>query len=59
MALSLYLVKVKTVAEKALGNVQHCELKNVDLMLGDGRKLCFRDGLIDSIVSGMCVYLSV
>ncbi|CAO3650025.1 unnamed protein product [Mucor fragilis] len=44
-------VKVKTVAEKALGNVQHCELKNVDLMLGDGRKLCFRDGLIDSIVS--------
>lgn len=52
------LVKVKTVAEKALGNVQHCELKNVDLMLGDGRKLCFRDGLIDSIVSGMLYYQS-
>ncbi|CAO0789958.1 unnamed protein product [Mucor circinelloides] len=51
-------VKVKTVAEKALGNVQHCELKNVDLMLGDGRKLCFRDGLIDSIVSGMFYYQS-
>ncbi|KAI8639139.1 putative RNA methylase family UPF0020-domain-containing protein [Parasitella parasitica] len=44
-------VKVKTLVEKALGNVQHCQLKNLDLLLSDGRKLCFRDGFIDSIVS--------
>ncbi|KAI9475904.1 MAG: putative RNA methylase family UPF0020-domain-containing protein [Benjaminiella poitrasii] len=44
-------VKVKTLEEKALGNVNHCQLKNIDLMLGDGRKFCFRDNCIDTIVS--------
>ncbi|KAI7905830.1 putative RNA methylase family UPF0020-domain-containing protein [Cokeromyces recurvatus] len=44
-------VKVKTLEERALGNVNHCNLKNIDLMLGDGRKFCFRDHSIDTIVS--------
>lgn len=46
------IVKVKTLAEKALGNVQHSEIKNVDLLLSDARELCFRDASIDTIVSG-------
>ncbi|CEP18775.1 hypothetical protein [Parasitella parasitica] len=50
-------VTVKTLAEKALGNVVHCQLKNVDLLLGDGRKLCFRDSFIDSIVSDSLVLI--
>ncbi|CAO3648060.1 unnamed protein product [Mucor hiemalis] len=41
----------KTLAEKAQGNLQHCKIKNVDLMLGDGKKMCYRPGAIDTIVS--------
>lgn len=48
----LLLVKDKTLTEKAYGNMKHCNLKNVDLMLGDSRKLCFRENCVDSIVSG-------
>ncbi|KAI8349643.1 S-adenosyl-L-methionine-dependent methyltransferase [Choanephora cucurbitarum] len=44
-------VKMETLTELALGNVKYCGLKNVDLMLSDGRKLCYRDGLMDMIVS--------
>jgi tRNA G10 N-methylase Trm11 len=52
LANHVYIVKVKTLAEKALGNVQHSEIKNVDLLLSDARELCFRNSSIDTIVSG-------
>ncbi|KAI8328673.1 S-adenosyl-L-methionine-dependent methyltransferase [Blakeslea trispora] len=44
-------VKVETLTELALGNVHYCGLKNIDLMLSDGRKLCYRDESIDTVVS--------
>ncbi|KAI8969042.1 putative RNA methylase family UPF0020-domain-containing protein [Mycotypha africana] len=44
-------VKHKTLTQKALGNVQYCNLKNVELLLGDGRKLCLRDNTVDSVIS--------
>ncbi|CAO3693727.1 unnamed protein product [Rhizopus microsporus] len=44
-------VKVKTLAEKGRGNVLHANLQNVDLLLSDGRKMCLRNGTVDTIVS--------
>ncbi|KAI9271974.1 putative RNA methylase family UPF0020-domain-containing protein [Sporodiniella umbellata] len=44
-------IKPKTLAEKARGNLLHTNLSNVDLLLSDSRKLCLRDGTVDSIVS--------
>ncbi|KAI9318105.1 putative RNA methylase family UPF0020-domain-containing protein [Dichotomocladium elegans] len=44
-------VKVKTLCQKAQGNVDHAQLKNVNLFLGDGRKMCLRDGCVDMVVS--------
>ncbi|KAG0163414.1 hypothetical protein DFQ30_000195 [Apophysomyces sp. BC1015] len=45
-------VKVKTLSLKAQGNVHHAGLTNVELMLGDGRQLCLREGCVDIVVSG-------
>ncbi|KAI8385030.1 S-adenosyl-L-methionine-dependent methyltransferase [Radiomyces spectabilis] len=44
-------VHPKTLCMKAKGNMEHANLKNVELMLGDGRRLHFRDGCIDTVVS--------
>ncbi|KAI8075839.1 putative RNA methylase family UPF0020-domain-containing protein [Gilbertella persicaria] len=44
-------VKMETLETLALGNVKHCGLRNIDLMLGDGRKLCYRKESVDTIVS--------
>ncbi|KAI7879746.1 S-adenosyl-L-methionine-dependent methyltransferase [Lichtheimia hyalospora FSU 10163] len=44
-------VKVKTLSEKAQGNVKHAGLSNVDLFLADGRQLCMRDACVDIIIS--------
>lgn len=37
---------------KARENALHANLKNVEIMLGDGRNLCFRNGSIDIILAG-------
>ncbi|KAJ8654964.1 hypothetical protein O0I10_009360 [Lichtheimia ornata] len=44
-------VKVKTLSEKAQGNVKHAGLTNVDLFLADGRQLCMRDASVDIVIS--------
>ncbi|KAG1298431.1 hypothetical protein G6F60_004208 [Rhizopus arrhizus] len=44
-------VKSKTLTEKARGNLSHTDLDNAELLLSDSRKLCFRDGIVDTIVS--------
>ncbi|KAI7851068.1 putative RNA methylase family UPF0020-domain-containing protein [Circinella umbellata] len=40
-----------TLCEKAKGNVEHTCVNNVELMLGDGRNLCFRDQSVDIILT--------
>lgn len=45
-------IREDTLTEKAQGNLLHCNFKNMDLMLGDGRKMCYRPGVIDTIISG-------
>ncbi|KAI9274582.1 putative RNA methylase family UPF0020-domain-containing protein [Phascolomyces articulosus] len=40
-----------TLCEKAKGNVQYAGVHNVELMLGDGRSLCFRDGSVDVVLT--------
>jgi hypothetical protein len=37
---------------KARENALHANLKNIEIMLGDGRNLCFRNGSIDIILAG-------
>ncbi|KAG2212623.1 hypothetical protein INT47_000599 [Mucor saturninus] len=44
-------VKSKVIAEKAQGNLMHCKIQNAEFSIGDGRKLCYRPGIVDSIVS--------
>ncbi|GAA5811262.1 hypothetical protein MFLAVUS_004695 [Mucor flavus] len=44
-------IREDTLTEKAQGNLLHCNFKNMDLMLGDGRKMCYRPGVIDTIIS--------
>ncbi|CAO3632438.1 unnamed protein product [Cunninghamella blakesleeana] len=44
-------VKIKTLAVKAKENMLHAKVSNVELLLSDGRLLCFRHGLIDKVVS--------
>lgn len=30
----------------------HCKIQNAEFAVGDGRKLCYRPGIVDSVVSG-------
>lgn len=57
--MALLLVKVKTLSEKAQGNVKHAGLTNVDLFLADGRKLCMRDSSVDIVISGKYPYFGL
>lgn len=45
-------IREDTLTGKAQGNLLHCNFKNMDLMLGDGRKMCYRPGVIDTVISG-------
>lgn len=49
----MFTVKSRTLTEKARGNLLHTKLNNADLLLSDSRKLCLRDKMVDSIVSGI------
>jgi hypothetical protein len=37
----------------------HANLQNVDLLLSDGRKMCLRDGTVDTIVSGKSLHFVI
>ncbi|KAG1615092.1 hypothetical protein G6F46_006452 [Rhizopus delemar] len=52
-------VKSKTLTEKARGNLSHTNLDNAELLLSDSRKLCFRDGIVDTIISGNLSFISI
>ncbi|KAI8074041.1 putative RNA methylase family UPF0020-domain-containing protein [Gongronella butleri] len=44
-------VKVKTVCKLARENVDYAGADSVQLMLCDGRKMCLRDGCVDTVLS--------
>ncbi|KAI8140707.1 S-adenosyl-L-methionine-dependent methyltransferase [Fennellomyces sp. T-0311] len=46
-------VHEKTLCDKARGNVLHTGLSNVELLLGDGRRLCLRDESVDIILTDL------
>ncbi|KAI7866659.1 putative RNA methylase family UPF0020-domain-containing protein [Spinellus fusiger] len=43
-------VRPDTLSLKAKGNLQYSGINNVELMMGDGRRLCLRKGCVDTVV---------